>query len=352
MLNNKNILMIGNYLSKFVSTKSIVEELFDRFTEKKWRVITASNKKNRLIRLLDMIFTTWLTRSQYPCAHVTVYSGPAFFWAEIVSLVLKILHKPFLLTLHGGNLPAFSNRWPKRVSCLLKNATLVGTPSLYIKEKLKSFRPDIIYLPNGIYLNNYHYRLRSQATAKLVWLRAFHKIYNPIMAVRTLAYLKDDFPNIRLHMIGPDKKDGSLEAVKQAVNHLGVHNNLHITLGVPKSQVPSNLSEHDIFLNTTNFESFGVSVMEAAATGLCIVTTNVGELPYLWRDGEDALLVPPNDPKAMAQAVRRLLTEPDLAARLSHNARQKVEQFDWSVILPQWEALFQEVLAAGQSGAQ
>jgi glycosyltransferase involved in cell wall biosynthesis len=105
------------------------------------------------------------------------------------------------------------------------------------------------------------------------------------------------------------------------------------------------LSEGDIFLNTTNHESFGVSVMEAAACGLCIVSTNVGELSLLWQDGHDSLLVQPDDHEAMASAVRGILCEPKLAERLSRNARAKAEQFDWSKILPQWEALLQEVAA-------
>ena len=71
--------------------------------------------------------------------------------------------------------------------------------------------------------------------------------------------------------------------------------------------------------------------MEAAASGLCIVTTNVGELGLLWTDGVDALVVQPEDPKAMATAIQRILVEPGLAHNLSVNARKKAEQFDWSV---------------------
>ena len=61
-------------------------------------------------------------------------------------------------------------------------------------------------------------------------------------------------------------------------------------------------------------------------------------------DGVDALLVPPNDPNAMAAAVKRILTEPGLAEQLSRNARKKAESFDWSVILPQWEKLINSVV--------
>lgn len=83
--------------------------------------------------------------------------------------------------------------------------------------------------------------------------------------------------------------------------------------------------------------------MEAMACGLCVVSTNVGGIPYLLEHETDALLVPPNDPEAMAAAVRRILTEPGLAKRLSRNARAKAKQFDWDAILPQWEELLMTV---------
>ena len=146
-------------------------------------------------------------------------------------------------------------------------------------------------------------------------------------------------------MFGPDKGDGSLEQVKSEVRRLDLEGRVGVPGAVPKTGVPAALNSGDIFLNTTNYESFGVSVMEAAACGLCIVSTNVGELSLLWQDGHDALLVQPGDAKAMAAAVRRILSEPGLAERLSRNARAKAERFDWSVILPQWEALLLEVAA-------
>jgi glycosyltransferase involved in cell wall biosynthesis len=104
------------------------------------------------------------------------------------------------------------------------------------------------------------------------------------------------------------------------------------------------MSRGDIFLNTTNIDNTPVSVLEAMACGLCVVSTNVGGIPYLLEHEHDALLVPPNDPQAMATAVHRLLNEPDLAERLSRNARQKAAQCDWSIILPQWEALLTSVM--------
>ena len=81
--------------------------------------------------------------------------------------------------------------------------------------------------------------------------------------------------------------------------------------------------------------------MEAAALGLCVVSTNVGALPSIWTHGHDALLVPPNDAAAMARAVRRILVDPSLAAGLSRQGRLRAERCDLSLVMPRWEILLQ-----------
>jgi glycosyltransferase involved in cell wall biosynthesis len=79
------------------------------------------------------------------------------------------------------------------------------------------------------------------------------------------------------------------------------------------------------------------------AAGLCIVSTSAGGMPDLLEHESDALLVPPGDAAAMAKAVRRILQQPGLAQRLSHNAMFKAQAFDWSAILPRWERLLDEL---------
>jgi glycosyltransferase involved in cell wall biosynthesis len=226
---------------------------------------------------------------------------------------------------------------------LLASAAKVTAPSGYLREQMSDYRPDIVLLPNPLELANYLFRERAEPQPQIIWLRAFNSGYNPSLAAKVVALLRNDFPDIHLLMIGRDKGDGSFQAFQQMVESLGVGDHVDCPGGVAKSDVPSWLNKGDIFLNTTNVDNTPVSVMEAMACGLCVVSTNVGGIPYLLDHERDALLVPPNDPEAMAAAVRRILTEPDLAVRLSRNARRKAEQFDWGTILPQWEELLMTV---------
>ena len=80
------------------------------------------------------------------------------------------------------------------------------------------------------------------------------------------------------------------------------------------------------------------------ACGLCIVSTNVGGIPYILEHDGDALLVPTDDPRSMARAIRRVLCEKGLAERLSQNARHKAEQIDWKELLPKWENLLVNIV--------
>jgi glycosyltransferase involved in cell wall biosynthesis len=162
-------------------------------------------------------------------------------------------------------------------------------------------------------------------------------------------------------MIGPDKGDGSLQRTRQEAESLGLSAHLTLAGSVPKQQVPEKLAEADIFLNTSGADNTPVSVMEAMACGLCIVSTDVGGIPYLLASETDALLVPPDDVAAMALAVRRILEQPALAERLSLNARRNAVRFDWEAITPQWDHLLRSVVHAdtqgvartgGQSGGQ
>lgn len=346
-MNKQSILLVGNFLSARVGTRSVGEELSMRLAQKGWKTVETSSQLNRILRLLDMLFVTLTRKNQYQIAYVEVYSGMAFLWADVIARLLYKLGKSVILALHGGMLSEFAKNHPKRFAALLNQASAVVTPSLFLQFNLQAFCKNIIYLPNAVDINRYPFHPRKSVSPKIVWLRALHQIYHPEVAIQAIVRLRDEFPNISLLMIGPDKKDGSLQSVKQLIEVYGLESNVKIVGAVPKSEVPIWLKKGDIFLNTTRYESFGISVLEAALVGLPIVTTSVGELPYLWQHEHTAMLTPVNDPNAVANAIRRIILEPDLAEHLSINARRKAEQYDWSVVLPQWEALSEVLIKHG-----
>lgn len=337
---NGVVLLVGNFLSAHTANRSVGEEMADRLRQRGWKVITTSSCRNKLARLIDMVGTVLQRRMSYEAAQVDVFSGPAFLWAEMSCLALRAVRKPYVLTLHGGNLPTFYKKHPRRVCRLLQSAAVVTCPSRYLLDQMASCCGRLRLVPNPIDVGAYPYRPRTQPRPILIWLRAFHAIYNPTLAPRAMALLQGEFPGLSLKMVGPDKGDGSLQATQAAARQWCPMAEVQFPGGVAKSEVPRWLDQHDVFINTTNIDNTPVSVIEAMACGLNVVSTNVGGIPYLLDHGRDALLVEPDDAPAMAQAIRRLLRESGLGQRISSAARRKVEGFDWSRVLPQWETLF------------
>jgi L-malate glycosyltransferase len=339
----KSVLIVGNFLSSSVGTRSVCEDFAEQLKTSGWSVITTSTKRNRIPRISDMLSTIWQKRLDFEVAQVDVFSGNAFVWAEAVCWMLRQIKKPYVLTLHGGNLAAFSNKWPGRVRRLLNSAAAVTCPSPFLLQSLRNFRNDLILLPNPLKLNSFRFVHRERPAPNLIWLRAFHEIYNPELAPRVVDSLRKIFPEVRLKMGGPVKTESSFAKMRNVAKELGVENLIEICGAIPRENVANFLNQGDIFLNTTYVDNTPVSLMEAMASGLCVVSTDVGGIPYLVNDGKNALLVPANDAQSMSAAVTRLLEEQGLASEISKNARSFAENFDWRAILPRWESLFQSL---------
>lgn len=356
------LLLVGDFSASKVGNASVAEALAARLKQAGDVVITTSSQTLRPLRVADMVLTAWLVKNRIDVAVVDVYSGTAFRWAEWVTAVLRGANVPVVHVLRGGNLPAFARANGARVARLLAASSAVVALSGFLYEEMSAYGEIAEVIPNPIDLRAYPFRLRRGAAPRLAWLRSFHALYNPTLGPRALAELSrrlasahgDGGPGgvMRPHltMMGADKGDGTLQATVATAERLGVDQLLSLPGPVTKAEVPTRLAEADVFLNTTDVDNVPISVIEALACGLCVVSTDVGGIPYLLQDGVDALLVPRDDPVAMAAAVERIVEDPRLAERLSRNGRAKAESFDWSHVLPKWRTLLAKV-ASRQGGA-
>lgn len=340
------VLFVGAFPRPASLHRYVSGDLACRLQERGWKTLVTSRQRGRLLRTASIILETWRNRSGCGVACVDVFSGPAFVWAEAACAILRRAQRPHVLTLHGGNLPEFSKRHAKRFRRVIQSASAVTCPSPYLAAELKHLTTDLLLIPNGVDLSNYAFRERQPPIQRLIWLRAFHAIYNPTMAVKVLAMLRQH-ASITLTMVGPDKRDGSLQQVQAVAHQLGVQGAVAFPGAIPKKDVAAVLAQADAFINTTNFDNTPVSVIEAMASGLPIVTTNAGGIPYLLEHGKTALLVPKDDADAMCRALRSLSAESNLARDLGHAALKKAREFDWTTVLPVWENLLSRLSSSG-----
>jgi glycosyltransferase involved in cell wall biosynthesis len=210
-------------------------------------------------------------------------------------------------------------------------------PSQFIKQEFEAsgFR-NLYLIPNAIEIENYPFKKRENIAPKLLWVRSFSEIYNPALAVEIVDLLKKKGMETSMCMVGPDK-DGSLERCKKMAAALKLP--ISFPGRLTKSEWIALSAEFDIFINTTNFDNMPVSVMEAMALGLPVISTNVGGIPYLIDPQKNGILVPPMNAAAFVEAIEFVCNNPSATAAISHNARATMEQYDWELIKNKWMEL-------------
>lgn len=145
-----------------------------------------------------------------------------------------------------------------------------------------------------------------------------------------VAKLRADTVPVRLLLsgIGPD-----LDSVATRITELGLADVVELLGAVPYERAHEVYARGEIFVSPTYAEGFSNTILEAMASGLPVISTDVVGVRDCVRPDENGLLVPPGDPAALAAAVRRLLDDPELRRRLAEQARTDVErQWSWPVI--------------------
>lgn len=333
----KNLLYIGNKLSKHGSTVTSIETLGGFLENEGHKLYYASSKKNKVIRFLDMLLKTWKLRKEIDYIIIDTYSTFNFWYAFAVSQLSRLLSIKYIPILRGGDLPNRLKKNPKFCAMIFNNAYKNIAPSQYIIHHFKESNiKNLVYIPNTIEIKKYSFKLRKEVAPKLFWVRSFAKIYNPKMAVDVLKSLQKEYPEASLCMVGPEK-DGSLRETKEYADKIGV--SVNFTGKLSKNEWASLSQNYDIFINTTNFDNTPVSVMEAMALGLPIVSTDVGGIPFLLENQQTALLVKIADVEEMANAIKDLCSNPHLAEKLSQNSRNMAESFDWQEVKQKWNEI-------------
>ncbi|NND24795.1 MAG: glycosyltransferase family 4 protein [Flavobacteriaceae bacterium] len=330
----KNVLYIGNNLKTKSSNVSSIQVLGGFLEQEGFRMYYASSKANKLLRLFDMVLALIRYKKRIDYIIIDTYSTHNFYFALIISQICRLFKLRYIPNLNGGNLPARLTGNPKLSSLIFRNAYINVSPSYYLKDAFYQHgHKNVKYIPNSIKINNYKYKERSYDQIKLLWVRSFSQIYNPELAVRVQRKLIDLGFQTDLCMVGPDS-DGSLNRVKSLAKKLKV--DTIFTGKLTKKEWIALSEDYNIFINSTNFDNAPVSVIEAMALGLPIVSTNVGGLPYLIIDHVEGVLVEPNNLDGMVQAIINIVFDHKFTQTITSNARKKVEQFDWQVVKHAW----------------
>jgi len=338
-LNHKsNLLYVGNKLSHHGFTPGVIETLGPLLEKEGYKVFYAGIYKSQLIRLIEIMMKVAFIGRKANYILIDTYSTSAFWFAYFAGSMARLIKVPYITILHGGDLPSRLTKSKRLCNNLFSNSHANVAISGYLKHEFERRGIKVTLIPNIININNYTFKLREKMQPRLLWVRSFHRQYNPNMAADVLKELLKIYPEAELCMVGPDK-DGSMEEFRNYIAEKGLADHVTITGKLSKKDWIDLSSDYDFFINTTNVDNTPVSVIEAMALGMCVISTNPGGISYLLKNGYDSILVQKDDSQSMAESIASLIRSSESSSLLSSNARKSADGFDWGYVRELWFSL-------------
>ena len=313
-----------------------------------------------IFRLAPYLLNLWRAAGQVEVFHVMANSGWSWhLFAAPAIWIGRLRGCPVVINYRGGEADTFLQKQVAWIRPSLNRASAVIVPSGFLEAVFGKYGFKTLVVPNIINLQRFstaaaNTATKSVATAangglqgppRMLVARNLEPIYDNASAVNALALVLRRQPQARLVIAGSGPLRAELE---QLAASLGVTHAITFTGRVDNQAMAALYQAATVMVNPSLVDNMPNSVLEALASGVPVVSTNVGGVPYLVEDGKTALLIPPRSPEAMAAAILRLVDEPGLAARLQSAGLQHVQQFAWSDVRPRLLAVYRRVGRIGK----
>src|SRR5712692_2746257 len=270
-----------------------------------------------------------------------VHVFSASYWSFLLAPVPAMLAarwfgKRVILHYHSGEAEDHLAKWGALVHPWLRLVDEIVVPSVYLRNVLARHGYRTRVIPNVVDTSRFRYRERRPLRPRLLSTRNLEPYYRVDITLEAFARLKAQYPDATLTVAGNGSEEGRLRRLAVSLGSDGIR----FVGRVEPYAMPALYDKADVFLNSSVVDNQPVSILEAFATGLPVVTTGTGDIINLVRDGDTGLLVPQGDPAAMAKAVTSLLENQDDALRMSRRAKQEVEQHTWPRVREEWVAAY------------
>jgi phosphatidylinositol alpha-mannosyltransferase len=206
------------------------------------------------------------------------------------------------------------------------------------------FRGDVRIIPNGVDVELFaggEPQSGLPSGRRLLWVGRLDRQKGFAVAVRAFEDLAREFTDLWFLVVGDGRDREAISSVTDEIRR-----RILMAGSVRHDQLPAYHAGTDVFVSPAlGQESFGIVLVEAMAAGVPVVATDIAGYREVVRHGIDGLLVPPGDPAALAAAVRRVLVEPEVAARLHAAGKERAERYRWDVVIAEIERAYRDAVA-------
>jgi L-malate glycosyltransferase len=280
--------------------------------------------------------------------HVFSASYWSFLLAPTPALVAgRLLARPTVLHYHSGEADDHLSHWGPLVHPWLRLADRIVVPSEYLRLVFARHGYHAEVIPNVVEPAAFRYRERRRLRPRLLSVRNLERHYRVDNTLRAFARLQAARPDATLTVAGYGSEESNL---RELVGRLGA-GGVRFVGRVEPADLPDLYDEADLFVNSSAIDNQPVSILEAFSAGLPVVSTAPGDVRAMLRDGEAGVMVPDDDPAAMASAIERLLDDGDRALRLARRARWEVKRYTWPHVGDQWDRLYADLTTPAPAAA-
>ena len=284
---------------------------------------------------------------KYDVIHIFSASYLSFLIAPTPAILASRLYgKKIVLNYHSGEAEDHLRRWRRSTIPILNLADRIVVPSEYLVRVFASFGIKASAIFNIIDLDRFAFRERAQLRPVFLSNRNLESHYGVDCVLRAFALIQQQVPAAVLTVVGDGSQRHALEKLKSELNL----RNTSFTGRIDHHEIYQHYSAADVYINASRIDNQPLSILEAFACGLPVVTTDAGGIPYVVTDHETGLLVPVDDCEALANRAIKLLSDSNTAVTIARHARAECTKFTWEVVCNQWLHLYRELAKPQCSG--
>jgi glycosyltransferase involved in cell wall biosynthesis len=293
-----------------------------------------------LITTLLYLTMLLLRVGKYDVIHVFSASYYSYlFSAAPAILIAKLYGKKCILNYRSGEAEDHLQNWKLTAIPIIRLVDAIVVPSGYLVDVFDHFGLKARAIHNIVELDRFSFRERQTLRPVFLVSRLLEPLYNVACVLRAFAIIQKRLPDASLTVAA----DGWLRPnLEDLARELELRNTKFIGF-VKFDDMPALYNATEIYLTATDIDNMPSSITECMASGVPVVTTDAGGIPYIVTHEETCLMVPRNDHKAMAAAAMRLLDDNDLAIAITRKARESSRKFTWPVVREQWVTLYREL---------
>jgi glycosyltransferase involved in cell wall biosynthesis len=279
--------------------------------------------------------------------HVFSASYSSFLLAPLPAILVAWAQgRPVVLNYHSGEAADHLER-SAVARAMLARVDRTVVPSPFLADVFARFGLPATVVPNIIDLDRFPFRERAPLRPRFVSTRNLGYPYNVACTLRAFRAIQDRRPDASLTLVGSGADEVPLH---QLATELQLRN-VEFLGRVPPDAIAGVLADHDIYIQTPDIDNMPLSVIEAFASGLPVVSTEAGGVPAILRHGRHGLLAPKNDSAAISAAALQLLEQPDFAREMAREARAACASYTWGAARTSWLRVYREAASTRGRGA-